>query len=64
MLLGLDRGLRSATGRAAAGIVALAMLMLAGNCAWSDELIDDSVRARLERIREQLIEKGSVVHAH
>lgn len=29
-----------------------------------DWVFDDSVRARLERIRTQLIEKGSVVHAH
>ncbi len=29
-----------------------------------DWVFDDSVRARLERIRNQLIEKGSVVHAH
>lgn len=29
-----------------------------------DWVFDDSVRARLERIRDQLIEKGSFVHAH
>jgi F-type H+-transporting ATPase subunit delta len=29
-----------------------------------DWVFDDSVRARLERIRNQLIEKGSWVHAH
>jgi F-type H+-transporting ATPase subunit delta len=29
-----------------------------------DWVFDDSVRARLERIRNQLIEKGSLVHAH
>ena len=29
-----------------------------------DWVFDDSVRARLERIRNQLIEKGSVVHAY
>jgi F-type H+-transporting ATPase subunit delta len=29
-----------------------------------DWVFDDSVRARLERIQKQLIEKGSLVHAH
>jgi F-type H+-transporting ATPase subunit delta len=29
-----------------------------------DWVFDDSVRARLERIRNQLIEKGNLVHAH
>jgi|SRR5579875_4021980 len=29
-----------------------------------DWVFDDSVRARLERLRDQLIEKGSLVHAH
>ncbi|HEY7328865.1 MAG TPA: ATP synthase F1 subunit delta [Gemmataceae bacterium] len=29
-----------------------------------DWVFDDSVRARLDRIRNQLIEKGSLVHAH
>jgi predicted membrane-bound spermidine synthase len=48
LLFALDRMRPPGPGaRAAAGLVAFAVLMLAGNRAWSDSLVDETVRAQM-----------------
>jgi len=47
LMFALDRMRLPGKGARAAGLVAFAVLMLAGNRAWSDSLIDENVRAQM-----------------
>jgi predicted membrane-bound spermidine synthase len=47
LLFALDRMRLPGKGARAAGLVAFAVLMLAGNRAWSDSLVDENVRAQM-----------------
>jgi predicted membrane-bound spermidine synthase len=47
LMFALDRMRLPGKGARAAGLVALAVLMLAGNRAWSNSLIDENVRAQM-----------------